>query len=365
MKKTLFKLILLCFVLGVVAVAVFVTERVMAAMGMPRQGVSRHIVMREQPPLFKGADILNGKTIKIEVDDDGFLMPSKVHAKADYDIIFIGGSTTFCKAVTDLKRWPYLTGRILEEMTGKTFNTYNNGVEGSNSAHSLNILFNKIIPMKPDYVVLMHSFNDMIALLYCGDYWNNHPTRSLVKNDSGRSAMINVFKQSLPHLASVAENIRNYIRKKFTGMGDEFSAVRGEKLTYDPKFMLERFSNNLRLFVDMCRIYGIKPVLMTQPNRVTEAPAPEIRAQTEQALAGTGITYEDYQKLYASFNKAIIDVGLEKKVAVIDLAAMIKPVAENYFDHIHYTDAGSVAVAQAVAAYFAGTLLPVNNNGNK
>ena len=93
--------------------------------------------------------------------------------------------------------------------------------------------------MKPDYVVLMHSFNDMIALLYCGDYWNNHPTRSLVKNDSGRSAMINVFKQSLPHLASVAENIRNYIRKKFTGMGDEFSAVRGEKLTYDPKFMLE------------------------------------------------------------------------------------------------------------------------------
>lgn len=365
MKKTLFKLILLGFVLAVVVGAVVFTESLLGAMGMQRQGVRREIVLREQPPLQILRETDQGKTVKIDIDAEGFIKPSRVHQSADYNIVFIGGSTTLCKAVAEDKRWVYLAGRLLEQETGRKINAFNNGVEGSNSAHSLNVLYNKVIPLKPDYVVMMHAFNDMIALLYCGDYWNDSPTRSLIKVKTTRAGVMNAMRNGLPHISAILEGVRNYVRDNWLSGADEFSAVRGRKLEYDREFMLKRFRNNLLLFIQMCRINDMAPVLMTQANRVTTTPDADILESTRKNLAGTGISYETYQKLYADFNDIIRKVAKEQGVDLIDLQSAIPAQKELIYDHLHYTDQGSEQAASVIAKEFSGIITRRNSESGK
>ena len=52
---------------------------------------------------------------------------------------------------------------------------------GNNSMHSLLLLIGKVIPRRPDYVVLMHNVNDLAQLRRHGGYWNADPGRALVQ----------------------------------------------------------------------------------------------------------------------------------------------------------------------------------------
>ena len=59
-------------------------------------------------------------------------------------------------------------------------NSYNSGVSGNNTLHSIDILLNKAIPLEPDIVVLMQNINDLIILLFEGDFWNHNPYRGVI-----------------------------------------------------------------------------------------------------------------------------------------------------------------------------------------
>ena len=98
--------------------------------------------------------------------------------KPDLTLVFLGGSTVACIYVDEESRFPSLVGQLLSQQTGKKVTSYNSGVGGNNSLHSLDILLNKIIPLKPDVVVMMHNINDLVALIYDKTYWSNNPTRS-------------------------------------------------------------------------------------------------------------------------------------------------------------------------------------------
>lgn len=69
-------------------------------------------------------------------------------------------------------RFPCLVGHLLEQKTGKKVTSINAAMGGNNSLHSLDILLNKIIPLKPDVVVMMHNINDLVALMYDKTYWD-------------------------------------------------------------------------------------------------------------------------------------------------------------------------------------------------
>ena len=51
----------------------------------------------------------------LRTDKDGFIEPSIIHDDADMEIVFLGGSTTECLYVREENRFPYLTGRRLED----------------------------------------------------------------------------------------------------------------------------------------------------------------------------------------------------------------------------------------------------------
>lgn len=231
------------------------------------------------------------KYYKIATDENGFIMPSVVHVVPDIKIVFLGGSTTECLYMEETERFPYLVGRELEFKLGKKINTYNGGVSANESMHSLNILINKVLPMKPNYVVMMHNINDLVILRSQGSYGYPHSLKSHIQTSK------NIFTRY------------------------EFPP---SIFSYDPEELVEAFSRNIALFISICRIHKIVPILMTQANRVENDP------------------------LYHRFNERLKEIGRQEKVTVIDLANNVPGRADFLYDSYHYTAKGSRVAAEII-----------------
>ena len=112
-----------------------------------------------------------------------------------------------CLYVEEENRYPYLVGNLIEKATGDKVTLYNSGVGGNNSLHSLDILLNKLIPLHPDVVVMMHNINDLMSLIYDESYWSNNPSRApiidykLYKNLTGMKAIATLARDTyIPNL---------------------------------------------------------------------------------------------------------------------------------------------------------------------
>ena len=145
---------------------------------------SRAIRLRELNPdaikYFRpSADYLRYSTslkndiYKIQTDQNGYIMPSG-DLNSDIKIVFHGGSTTECIYVSENKRFPYLVQQnLMAKFPQTTIGTWNSGVSGNNSMHSINTLLNKTLSLNPTHVVLMHNMNDLSQLMrYEKSYWH-------------------------------------------------------------------------------------------------------------------------------------------------------------------------------------------------
>ena len=66
--------------------------------------------------------------------------------------------------VTPDNRFPHLTAIKLEQTLGLKVNGINAALSGNNSMHSLLLLLGKVVPLRPNFVVLMHGINDIGTL---------------------------------------------------------------------------------------------------------------------------------------------------------------------------------------------------------
>jgi lysophospholipase L1-like esterase len=352
-KKTLFLL-----VLAVIVALALVTERVLVWKSGPysyRLGSKRFINLREFEPNYRDAlsptdlgmartDSLVRKKYPVRVDENGFLMPSRVHPQADVTLVFLGGSTTECLYMEEENRFPYLAGRLLEKKTGLKVNSYNGGRAGNNSLHSLDILLNKVIPLNPDIVVLMENINDLSILLYEKTYWNRNPTRApLVEKPPTFKTVLKNFEENLHLIRDLTiPNLSRELKELLhSGKADEFGRVRGQKITIDRGHLVKQFSLNLQAFIDLCRVRGIIPVLMTQESRLTDRPDDLIARLVGQMETQHGISYREFKEVFDLMNRTIREVGAQRGVLVIDLARAVPPTPEYLVDTTHFNDQGS------------------------
>ena len=321
------------------------------------RGYERFIVLRERRPMFRGdrspgdnvtvfSDSLEVRKYPLRVDDDGFIMPSKVHQEADLDIVFFGGSTTECMFVDEDRRFPSLFGRELEKRTGKTVNSYNGGNAGNNAFHSVLALQAKGLPIKPDAVVLMHNINDLTFLLLTNGYWAPHFYRGIVQVKE-----YNAYKTYL---------IEHFMKAKtLKGGEDEFADYRGRRVDIDVPFMTGEFGKMLELFVFICRQNGITPVLMTQFNRLTDNPDKNVRAQMEWFEKSFSLPYTEYIRAYRALNETIRNVAASNNVPLVDLDRLVPKESRLMYDLVHLNGEGSVFVAGLLADWFQRDLADV------
>lgn len=364
-KKTLFIFLLIIFL-----VLIFTAEKYLAyknkTTGKPKIKY-RYISLREHHPFtdeeyipddkyLEFTDSLIKKAYQLKVDENGFVKPSKIHEKPDISIVFLGGSTTACSYVEEKNRFHYLAGRIIEKKLNKKVNSYGSGISGNNSMHSINILLNKIIPIKPDIVIMDHNINDLVILSYTGGYWNDHPTRALIadKYDNLLYAVIRRIKDNtIPNLyKQLRKNkIFNNLKNRVLGMEemtDEWAEFRGKKIKIDKERLVNDFTSSLYTFITICKAWNIKPVLMTQANRLKEVPDRVILMAMEKRRKDVGINYEQFKEIFDLFNETIRETAKKNNILLIDLANEIPQEKEYMFDMVHFNDNGSQFAAEII-----------------
>ncbi len=335
----------------------------------------RYIALREHSPFTdKLFSYNNSIKVLLRTDDDGFIIPSKIHINPDISIVFFGGSTTESMFVDEKSRFSYLSGRVIEKELNKKVNTYNSGFFGNNSMHSNFVLLSKVVPLKPDIAVMKHNINDLVFLLYFEDgYWNKHRRQLFEYEEDIKTRILgfgatNKFAAFMTALKDVTipniyEKLRplklklNYrLDDKIIAL-DEFEDIRGKKKIKavdgrlrrdDEERILNRFKSSLQTFVSICNAWGIRPVLMTQANRLKTIPDAH-NGMGLSKLNLIGMTYKEFKSIYDLFNETIREVAEKNDVLLIDLAKMIPQEKEYMYDLVHLNVNGSKLVAEVIS----------------
>jgi lysophospholipase L1-like esterase len=350
-KKTIF----LIFIVTIVGSAL-IWEKILQRYGKPHQpGLVRYINLREHPPGLvswitppKDAALENRGSL-FRSDDNGFIIPSKVHEHPDRTIVCLGSSTTECFYVEEDKRWPYLAGRLLEKETGLKVNAYNAGMSSNNTLNSIDILINKVLPLKPQVVLMLHNLNDLTTLLYDKTYWSsNSKLRPIIQIDDSLGKNLTktwrqIWETAFPRLYAKLNRFLDKRKQPKPSLGGET-----EKVEVDKAQLVAEFRANLETFIQICRIRNILPVLMTQANRFTQNPEPFLREAFIATERTRGVSYEMFKDLYDSFNNHIREVAAANNVVLIDLAASIPQHQDYIYDAVHLTPDGCQKIAEVV-----------------
>lgn len=322
----------------------------------------RAIVMREFRPLLKEYnspvkedepyDTIEKKNYLLRVDENGFIMPSKKYSHADISLVFLGDSVTAELLVDEEKRFPYLTGVFLEKEIGIKINSYNASRTANNTLNSLDILLNKVAPIKPDIAIMMHNNNDVAIMLYEKTYWNNSKTRRVIfdVNDYILNNYFKIIRDTyIPNISRglrlAGARLRTLLKSKdLDKSNDEFAKMRNTKIDYNASEMVEQFEMNLQTFITICKIRKITPVLMTMASRFTENPDKAIMDRFKTVV----ISYQEYKRLFDLFNDSIRRKAMENDVLLIDLAATMPQKKDYIYDVIHYNNHGSIKASEII-----------------
>jgi len=284
--------------------------------------------------------------VKFRTDDRSYIMPSVRYKNPDLTITFLGGSTTECIAVQEELRFPALVSEKLAEH-GLRVNCLNLGHSGNNLHDAINLLFNHAVIDSPDVAVVMHACNDIGVLRMYPHY----------EPDLGEPLNVGTLNEWYVQVASRYSSLLGFIRKNFIGLGEVFKHNRGlddyhmgkvaaqdKRIEYqnpdNPRKLV--FRSHLNTFIDMCRNFGIEPVLMTQPIGSFET------RMTPPWLS---------ESLQYQFNEIIREVCAERSCMLIDLENYIYNNVENFnepmvvfYDRVHVSDNGSKIYADFIAS---------------
>ncbi len=284
---------------------------------------------------------------ELSTDAQGFISPALRHEKPHLSIVFMGGSTTECLYVAPENRFPYLSARILETAFGLNINGINAARSGNNSMHSLLLLLGKVLPLHPDYVVLMHAVND-VGTLSSGTYWSAMGSKRIVDVENAsfdRSVRI-LTNALLPYTSDLVTRAWRPIKQVFRGGAAK--AAGSDRAAR--KQMGTEFARVLRSFVRVARVWGIKPVLMTQVNVSPRTEGEQSSGfLARERLGNAGPSATDPATVHEYFNEIIREIARDENVLLIDLARAHAWHFGDVYDGIHFTDEGSIKVARVIA----------------
>jgi len=294
--------------------------------------------------------------IKFEVDEHSFIKPSKRFSNPDYNIVFIGGSTTECLAVADSLRFHNIVSQELEKK-GIKVNALNIGHHANSTQDALNILLNHIILDPPDYIVLMHSCNDVGLLRYYSDYYTRMGQAVNLKDIfrwtaqilSGKIYLVGIFRQKINYTQRIMAHDKAEHERHLRKMAKVDEIIERQS---DYQDFIDKYRARLESFIDICHNFEINPILMTQPLISTE---PDTSPPWSE------------NNLQIRFNRIIREVCAEKGAILIDLEKYIynnqpdfdKPNAF-FYDLVHVNDRGSVVYGEYIAARIYEEIEKVN-----
>src|SRR5690242_19221609 len=259
-----------------------------------------------------------GKTTgSIRINSLGFRSPELAVPKpiGVVRLAFLGGSTTYCAEVSSNEMtWPHLVWQSLSAALPESRLDYiNAGVPGFSVEHLLLNLEKRVRPLAPDVIVIYEATNDF-------------------SSDSRELAI-------------------------GQGLVDRGSPFRESWLS---KYSLLWFLlvRNLTIWRLQAAVQDTAPVVAVAgfSARLRRAEAPD----TQREAAITALYYMPYMTLdglisgYEEYNRVIREVALHTGALYIGGEDSIPPDSAHYTDSVHFTDAGSRAMARRVSEALLG-----------
>jgi len=266
-------------------------------------------------------------------------------------VLTIGGSTTESLFLSDGKTWTDALARRLTTVSPDVW-VNNAGLDGQSTYGHLVLLESMVVKLRPKIAVFLVGAND-IAL----DRANTHDG-SLTPTASGldrvRGAVV-----AHSAVASVVQNLYRAYDTHQRGFGhSELDLRTAPHLVLDESVVaktlakqapyLRAYRERLARMVQLCRANHIEPIFVTQPALFGEGvdPATGVELRAVQ-VNGRGNGAAEW-KLLERYNDVTRESGADQGLLVIDLAREMPKDSQLYYDFLHFTNHGSVVVADIV-----------------
>jgi hypothetical protein len=240
-----------------------------------------------------------------------------------------GGSAVFDLLQADNDDWPHAAQEMIRRAGFPQVEVVNAGVPGLASFDAVGLLFAEGARFQPDCTVI-----------YCA--WND------IKYFRERKSLLRLFRPWHPsqdprtyYHNAVDRLLRDRYYVYDLGLGAEGARPRGTWATVLEPAALDQYRLNMRLFCDLARDAGARPVLMTQARLVSPANTAEQKKRIayDLVLLRPGLLCEAFARTDAIIKETAHEKG----------AALMTGRDEWFHDHVHLTPQGSHRLAEIFA----------------
>ncbi|UCH20944.1 MAG: SGNH/GDSL hydrolase family protein [Deltaproteobacteria bacterium] len=313
---------------------------------------------------FKGSHPHQTRHPSIFVDHYGFLSDGQtLTADKQVDeirIAAIGSSTTANINLSYSENWPgYLGTSIQKALPNKKIRIINAGVPGFDTAQSVCNLALRVMPLKPDIVIIYHAYNDLKAIrkneAFKPDYSHIH------KKPLYAYIQPNPFIRGLNHsMIYVRTRNRHRQHKREKAIIENIKNMQSSltRLDYVPKEAQDAFRQHMHILISIAQSGGAHVILSSfatlhNPNSsargVMESKQATKLQKSELLLIGhfvPGLTIDAVFRGINQYNEFLRALALEQHLGWVDNATTI-PHDERYFvDRIHFTREGAALMAK-------------------
>ncbi len=317
----------------------------------------RFIYLRNLPPnqhlTFNSSDIPQVDSFKIKIkdytcttDSNGFIVSGKMHQHPDLKFVFLGGSIPQSLYTDEDKRMPVAVTRETERLTGLKINVWNAAAGGTNSYHTLNVLNNMALQLKPDYAFFYGNINDIATLIHYGSFNNPNLKWGIFFNTRKFDDENRPVDNFLPYIQNV---IKNELYQK--PIQDDFADVRDTVISIDSAQLSMAVKQVFKTMIAVCKANNIKPVLITQVN-IYDRMGFEWMKKNMPLLTISEDGYQKLVQLFANYNDLLRQVADEEDVSFIDLKSNEFSFSD-FNEPSHFNGDGYVKVNTMIAHKFS------------
>jgi lysophospholipase L1-like esterase len=283
-----------------------------------------------------------GPYVSVHVNSLGFRGKEIVADSTTMKIVCLGNSETFGWCSPDTLTYPYLLEQKLKAGGINNVAVINAGVPRSNSFHLIHRLLYKVLPLKPDKVIVMVGWNDIADGIAPPPEVRAERTRMSSLYDAlydyYKTAV--VVKLTLDKLLNRREQKDDEIIHNREHADDSIS-VAG----------VEHLRDALETLIAICRNNRIECVLMPLPSFFHQNMSyPEKRLMILHLRGTPNLSYDGWIKVTKVINDLTRCVAAEQQVSLIETDRLTDYTG--FCDAMHLNDKGNNLLADRIAEYF-------------
>jgi len=239
-------------------------------------------------------------------------------------ILALGNSCTFGWGVMYDDCWTMQLQKLLKETYAKdSYEVINAGIPGYTSYQG-KILFKKLLPLKPDRVLIMHGWND---------HWRAGRDVSDAEQNPPPQFIFDI-QNSLSKL-----KLYKLLRKMTLSLSEDTTLAQMDDITGKRRVSQKEFSLNLKEIIAMARENNIEPILLVPPI-----------ASLENYIGSD--MHSNFHLIHKKYQDVIITVGEYENVQVVNLQTQFDKHNDLFSDArndpIHFNEKGHRVAADEI-----------------